>query len=88
MLTAFEVQKFLRRYEPLKHVIVSERSDMVYAPSLVRVHGTITVYGEHHVFETELDLKEIGGIEDLELLAKQLLKSFAAAAQMMGSQTE
>jgi hypothetical protein len=88
MLTAFELQKFLRRYEPLKHVMVSERSGMVYAPSLVKVHGMINVYGEHHVFETELDLVEIGGIEDMELLAKQLLKSFAAAAQMMSANSE
>ena len=83
MLTAFEVQKFLRRYETLKHVNVSEREGVVYAPWLVKVHGTINIYGEHHVFETELDLKEMGGVEDLEFLAQQLMKSFSAAAQML-----
>ena len=83
MLTAFEVQKFLRRYEALKHVNVSERNEVVYAPWLVKIHGEVNIYGEHHVFETEVDLKEIGGVDDLEFLAKQLMKSFSAAAQML-----
>lgn len=81
MLTAPEVQSFLRQFEPLKHVIVEERSQILLAPWLVKLHGTVSIYGEPHAFETELDLKEFGGSEDLLKLAKALLMSFAGAAQ-------
>ena len=81
MLTAPVVQKFLRQFEPLKEVMVDPQSDFVFAPHLVRVHGLVTLYGEHHAFETDLDLNEFGSAEDLFKLAKQLMKSFAAASQ-------
>lgn len=81
MLTAPEVQSFLRQFEPLKHVIVEERSKILLAPWLVKLHGTVSIFGEPHAFETDLDLKEFGGSEDLLKLAKALLMSFAGAAQ-------
>lgn len=81
MLTAPEVQSFLRQFEPLRHVEVEERSKILLAPWLVRLHGTVEIYGEPHHYETELDLKEFGGQEDLMKLAKALLISFAGAAQ-------
>lgn len=81
MLTASQVEQFLRQYEPLKHVLVEERSQLIHAPWLVRLHGTVSIHGEAHAFETDLDLKEFGGSDDLILLAMQLMKSFEAAAR-------
>lgn len=81
MLQAPEVQAFLRQFEPLKEVNVQETSQFVYAPWHVKLHGTVLVYGEPHGFETELDLREFGGQEDLMKLAKQLLYAFAGAAE-------
>lgn len=81
MLTHEEVQSYLRRFEPLREVVVSPQSDLVIAPNLVRVHGLVMIYGEPHAFEAELDLLEFGGEQDLLKLAGQLLKSFAAASR-------
>lgn len=81
MLKAQEVQDWLRQYEPLREVLVEESSQLVYAPWLVRVHGLVWIYGETHAFETDLDLREFGSLDDLNKLAAQLLKSFAAAGE-------
>lgn len=79
MLTAREVEAFLRQFEPLKSVVVEEHSGVIIAPWLVRVHGIVPIHGEVHAFETELNLNEFGSPNDLLLLAKQILKSFEAA---------
>jgi hypothetical protein len=81
MIQAAEVQTFLRQFEPLREAVVEEQSQIVLAPWLVKVHGTVLVYGEPHNFETELDLREFGGQEDLVKLAKQMLYAFAGAAE-------
>lgn len=81
MLSAHVMQNFLRQFEPLKEVMVSPQSELVIAPNLVRVHGTVLIYGQAHDFEADLDLNEFGGQEDMLKLAKQLLTSFAGAAQ-------
>lgn len=81
MLTAPQVQAFLRQFEPLKEVHVEEQSTMLFAPWLVKLFGDVSIYGERHHFEADLDLKEFGGQEDLLKLAEQLLKSFAVAAK-------
>lgn len=81
MLTAPEVQGFLRQFEPLREVNVDEASQVVHAPWLVKLYGTVLVYGEPHNFETELDLREFGSVDDLMKLAKQLLLAFAGAAE-------
>lgn len=81
MLQAHEVQAFLRQFEPLKDVNVEPLSQFVAAPHLVRLHGMVSVYGEPHGYETELDLREFGGSQDLLKLAKALLMSFAGAAE-------
>lgn len=83
MLTAPEVQAFLRQFEPLKEVNVEEQSTMIYAPWLVKLSGSVTIYGEPHYFESDLDLREFGGADDLIKLVQQLLKTFAAAAQQV-----
>jgi hypothetical protein len=85
MLKAEEVQAFLRQFEPLREISVDESSQVVFAPWLVRVHGSVMIYGEPHAFEAELDLREFGGAEDLMKLVEQLLKSFAAAAQVVNA---
>lgn len=79
MLTAREVQNFLRQFEPLQSVVVEEQSGLVYAPWLVRLHGLVSIHGEVHAFETDLNLNEFGGAQDLLLLAQQIIKSFEAA---------
>jgi hypothetical protein len=81
MLQAHEVQAFLRQFEPMKHIEVVPQSSVVIAPWLVKVKGTVLIYGEPFGFETDLDLKEFGGGEDLLKLAKALLTSFAGASQ-------
>lgn len=81
MLTAPQVEAFLRKFEPLKYVIVEEKTQMVYAPWHVRLHGQVSLHGEIHAFETDLDLREFGSGEDLLLLATQLMKSFEAASR-------
>ena len=83
MLTAPEVQAFLRQFEPLKEVSVEEQSTLIFAPWLVKLSGTMTIYGEPHYFESDLDLREFGGADDLLKLVQQLLKTFAAAAQQV-----
>jgi len=81
MLTAPGMQAFLRQFEPLREVLVDEASEILYAPWHVRLHGTVLIYGEPHAFETDLDLREFGGQEDLLKLAKQLLTAFAGASE-------
>lgn len=81
MLTADEVQSYLRRFEPLREINVDPQSEVLFAPNLVRLHGLVMIYGEPHAFEANLDLMEFGGEQDLVKLAGQLLKSFAAASR-------
>lgn len=81
MLTAREVQAFLRQFEPLQTVTVTEASDVIDAPHLVKLHGLVPIHGEVHAFETDLNLLEFGGGEDLMKLAEQLLKAFEAASR-------
>lgn len=85
MLKAKEVQAFLQQFEPLRRVEVDEVSELIHAPWLVKVHGVVMIYGEPHAFEAELDLREFGGMDDLMKLVEQLLKSFAAAAQVVNA---
>jgi len=86
MLTHEEVQSYLRRFEPLREVMVEPKSEILMAPHLVRLHGVVMIYGEPHAFESDLDLLEFGGEKDLTKLAGQLLKSFAAASRAIPRQ--
>jgi len=86
MLQAREMEAFLRQFEPLRHVMVDPVSEIIDAPWLVKVHGDVSIYGQRHGFEAELDLREFGGQEDLIKLAEQLLKSFAAASRAVATQ--
>ena len=88
MLKAKEVQAFLRQLEPLREVSVDEASDVIFAPWMAKVHGAVSIYGELHAFDAELDLRQFGGVEDLMKLAEQLLKSFATAAQVVNAQAK
>jgi len=84
ILTAREVEKFLRQFEPLQSVAVEEVS--VLAPWLVKLHGVIPIEGELHAYEADLNLMEFGGAQDLMKLAGQLLKSFEAASNNKGKE--
>lgn len=79
MLTASEVQRFLRQFEPMKSVVVEQQSDIIDCPWLVRLYGVVSIHGEIHAFETDINLLEFGGPQDLLKLAKQITKSFEAA---------
>ena len=81
MLTAREVQAFLRQFEPLQTVTVEEQTSVLVAPHLVKLYGLVSIHGEIHAFETDLNLLEFGGPQDLMKLAEQLLKSFEAASR-------
>lgn len=76
------LQVFLRQYEPLKHVNVGYPSPELgqIAPFLVTVSGLINVHGVVFEFETEVDMREMRGPQDLERVAGLLLKSFDDAA--------
>lgn len=83
MLTAPEVERFLRQFEPLSNIKVEEQSSVIVAPWLVKLHGMVSIYGEVHQFEADLDLTEFGGPQDLLKLAEQILKSFAVAGEQV-----
>lgn len=83
MLTAPEVQAFLRQFEPLSEVCCDPLSEVIDTPWLVKVHGMVSIYGDVHGFEVELDLRNFNGGEDLMKLAAQLLKSFAVAGDAL-----
>lgn len=81
MLTAPQVEAFLHQFEPLKHVEVRPASEIIAAPWLVKLSGSVMLYGEPHFFESDLDLSHFGGQQDLMKLVEQLLKTFAAASE-------
>jgi hypothetical protein len=81
MLRAHEMQAFLNQFEPLKQVEIRPESEIIDAPHLVKLSGSVMLYGEPHFFESDLDLREFGGVEDMMKLVEQLLKTFAVAAE-------
>lgn len=81
MLQAAEVERFLTQFEPLKHVEVRQTTEVLDVPYLVTLSGSVMLYGEPHFFESDLDLRQFGGNEDLLKLVEQLLKTFAAASE-------
>lgn len=78
-ITAAQVQKFLRQFEPLSSVTVAPISEVI-SPWMVRLHGLVPIHGEVHMFESDLNLLEFKSPQDLVKLAEQLLNSFSAAA--------
>lgn len=76
-----ELQGYLRQFEPLKGVNVGYSSPEAgqIAPFLVTISGAVSLYGELHYFETELDLREIGSPRDLERLVLVLIESIERA---------
>lgn len=85
MITAQQVQAFLHQFEPLQQVMVEQQSLLIEAPWLVKLTGSVMLYGEPHYFEAELDLREFGSADDLLKLVDKLLKTFAAAAKAVES---
>lgn len=75
-IPAHDLEQYLRRFEPLKNVEVNANS---LAPWVAVLSGVITIDGEHHAFEADLDLNDFKTVKDLENLVGQILKSFAAA---------
>ena len=54
-----------------------ERAQLL--PELVTVGGTIYINGEVKAYEADIDLRSMNGLKDLEMLIRELLKSFEIA---------
>lgn len=78
-----ELEQYLQQFEPLKGVSVGYKSPEMQqiAPFLVTISGYVSLYGDIHYFETDLDLREIGSARDLERLVLVLIESIERAEQ-------
>lgn len=76
-----ELEKTLRSYEPMKGVEVHYPGTFKHAmmPNLVVVQGTVSIKGELHAYELEVDLLSLQTREDVEMLVKAILHSFEKA---------
>jgi 3-deoxy-D-manno-octulosonic acid (KDO) 8-phosphate synthase len=76
-----ELEKTLRSYEPMKGVEVNFPGTFKHAlmPNLVILQGIVSIKGEPHMYELEVDLLSLSTREDVELLIKALLSSFEKA---------
>ncbi len=87
-MQAKELQSLLRRAEPLQHVVVGYDTELqgAIAPHAAKVSGRVSLYGEVHEFETEVDLRRFGSEFDVYQLAKALVSSFEEAAKAVVKQ--
>lgn len=87
-MEAVELQRLLRRAEPLREVEVCYESDLrrALAPHIAMVKGTVSIYGEVRGFEAELNLAEFNSEFDVYRLAKALMQSFEDAAVQIARQ--
>jgi translation elongation factor EF-G len=76
-----ELEKTLRSYEPMKGVEVHYPSTFKHAmmPNLVQVRGIVSIKGEPHMYELEVDLLSFRDRGDVEMLIKAMLSSFEKA---------
>jgi 3-deoxy-D-manno-octulosonic acid (KDO) 8-phosphate synthase len=76
-----ELEKILRSYEPLKGVAVHYPDAFKHSmmPTLVVIQGIVSIKGEHHAYELEVDLRSFEDRSDVEMLIKALLHSFEKA---------
>lgn len=83
-----DLQKLLRRAEPLQNVEVCYESAIrgALAPHLALVKGVVYIYGEVRQFETEINLNEFETEFDVYRLAKALMASFEEAAKEIAKQ--
>lgn len=82
-----ELQRYLQQFEPLKGVSVGYKTPEAeaIAPFLVTISGYVSLYGEIHYFETDLDLRELGSAKDLERLVVALVESIQRAEAQVRS---
>ena len=76
-----ELQEHLRSFEPMRGVEVHwpDLTKHALAPNLVVVQGIVSIKGEPHMYEIEVDLLSLKTREDVEWLVKCLLSSFEKA---------
>lgn len=76
-----ELEKALRSYEPMKGVEVHYPGTFKHAmmPNLVEVRGIVSIKGEPHMYELEVDLLSLNTRDDVEMLIKAILHSFEKA---------
>lgn len=82
MIKPSELERALRAScESLKNVQVgySSYTRAGLAPELVTVGGTIFINGEPKAYEAEVNLASLRDLRDLEILIRELVKSFAMA---------
>jgi hypothetical protein len=76
-----ELEKTLRGFEPLKGVSVHYPDTFKHAmlPTLVCVQGLVSIKGEMHMYEMEIDLRSIQTREDVHALVSAIFTSFEKA---------
>lgn len=74
---AHELESFLRSIEAFRGVTITPMSDL--APWHVVLSGTVFLYGKPHFYETELNLQQFNGAEDVERLVRCLFAAFEKA---------
>lgn len=81
VLTKQTLQDFLNQFEALRGIAVEYESDIkrALAPQVVMLTGMVNIAGTPHLFETEINLNEFHGREDLVKLAGAILKAFDQA---------
>lgn len=82
MITPRELERALQAScEPLRNVQVgySSLARAQLLPDLVTIGGTIYINGEVKAYEADIDLRSMSCLNDLEMLIRELLKSFEVA---------
>lgn len=76
-----ELERVLRSFEPMKGAEVHYPGTFKHAmmPNLVEVRGIVSIKGEPHMYELEVDLLSLQTREDVEMLVKAILHSFEKA---------
>lgn len=74
---AHELEGLLRAIEAFKGVEVTPISSL--APWHVILSGTVFLYGKPHFYETELNLQQFNGPQDVERLVRCLFAAFDKA---------
>lgn len=80
-----ELEKVLRSYEPMKGVSVEWPDALTHAlcPTIYVIKGIVSIQGEPHAYELEIDGRTLDTRADVEMLVKALLSSFEKAERQL-----
>lgn len=81
MLSRSELKSFLRQFDFLRGIDVVHENDVKasLAPQVVLLTGVVSVSGEPHWFETEINLNEFQSVDDLMRLVGSIKVAFEKA---------